>query len=210
MRQHLIRRDKLATFPRWGRLKTRVSVPRYLRLLLTGELSPQATEGEITQSNGGRPMAAPTERRELRTHRRAGARSRRPVREQTKPSPVGKVARLAVTDEGLQAVGTAMRNVLLTSVPHQALRSGCFPIGKTPRDAARLGQLTPLHRGAENANHVALDTMVAPTERRELCTHRHAPSVSRRAFFRLRQKKAQILQIQIQKNAKCNALLTAC
>ena len=37
--EHLIRRDKLGTFPRWGRQRTRVTVPLYLRLLLTGELA---------------------------------------------------------------------------------------------------------------------------------------------------------------------------
>ena len=60
----------------------------------TGEpkniLSRTAPEGEIPESNGGRPMVAPTERRELCTHRRALSVSRRPVREQTKPSPVGE------------------------------------------------------------------------------------------------------------------------
>ena len=37
------------------------------------------------------------------------------------------------TDEGLQAVGTAMRNVLLTSVPHQSPTAPASPTGK-PRD----------------------------------------------------------------------------
>ena len=47
-------------------------------------------------------------------------------------------------DEGMQAAGTALRDVLLVSIPHQSpIGSGCFPIGKTPRDAARLVQLTP-------------------------------------------------------------------
>ena len=135
MRQHLIRRDKLATFPRWGRLKTRVSVPRYLRLLLTGELSPQATEGEITESTAG-DRWSPL-RKEGNCVHTVGRRlsPAATVREQTKPSPLGKVS-TKLTDEGLQAVGTALCIALLTSIPHQALRAS-FPQGK-PKIASPL------------------------------------------------------------------------
>ena len=56
--------------------------------------------------------------------------------------PWGKVS-TKLTDEGLQEVGKASCDALHCTVPHQALRSGCFPNGKTPRDALRLVQLTP-------------------------------------------------------------------
>ena len=55
----------------------------------------------------------------------------------------GRGTALAV-DEGMQAAGTALRDVLLCAIPHQSpIGSGCFPIGKTPRDALRLVQLSP-------------------------------------------------------------------
>ena len=63
---------------------------------------------------------------------RAGACSRRGRTALSKPSPVGKVS-TKLTDEGLQAVGIAMRNVLLTSVPHQSPTAPASPTGK-PRD----------------------------------------------------------------------------
>ena len=69
--------------------------------------------------------------------------------------PVGEGGTRSVTDEGLQAAGTAWCEVLLCTIPHQSLtaedvfrfrnaKSSVFSRRrKTPRDAARLVQLSP-------------------------------------------------------------------
>ena len=69
--------------------------------------------------------------------------------------PVGEGGTRSVTDEGLQAAGTAWCEVLLCTIPHQSLtaedvfrfrnaKSSVFSRRrKTPRDALRLVQLSP-------------------------------------------------------------------
>ena len=49
-----------------------------------------------------------------------------------KPSPLGKVS-TKLTDEGLQAVGTAWCNILLCTIPHQSPTAPASPPGKPKR-----------------------------------------------------------------------------
>ena len=84
---------------------------------------------------GGRPMVAPTEWWELCTHRRAGARSRRRIQ----AFPVGEGGPRSAVDEGLQAAGTALCDVLLCKVPHQSPTAPASPPGKPKRRTNPVG-----------------------------------------------------------------------
>ena len=80
----------------------------------------------------GAPAPAPLAQGSRITHQ--PCRDRRPRRSASvhnliKPSPLGKVSRLAVTDEGIQVVGTAQCDALLTSIPHQSPTAPASPKG---------------------------------------------------------------------------------
>ena len=87
-------------------------------------------------------VITPTENAENPPNRRAGACSRRAVRNQSKPSPVGKVS-TKLTDEGLQAVGTAWCDALLTSIPHQSPTATALPQGKPEWHRTRTNRRAP-------------------------------------------------------------------
>ena len=78
-------------------------------------------------------------------NRRALSVSRRPVREQTKPSPVGKVS-TKLTNEGLQAVGTAWCEVLLCTVPHQSPTAPASPKGSQETNPTENAENPPNRR----------------------------------------------------------------
>ena len=125
--------------------KIRLHFPRVFDTIYLRKLCTEGRRGSTQVKRKPRLSLPPWGKAERRTDRRAGARSRRVL-----AFPFGEGGTRSVTDEGMQAAGTALCDALLSSIPHQALRAS-FPQGKPKYVASRTA--LPLHRGAEFSPH---------------------------------------------------------